>query len=150
MTDENKTEIRDPEGLLKAYEQAKADLVALRAENKNLTEQVTEMTSKMESMSEDNMRNRALAAETKLALQAQGIKDVDRLIPYIGTDGLDFDPETGKVVGLDDRLKGLQKDLPEIFDPKVRAGGKADIFADNSVETKLQGTEAQVARLFQK
>lgn len=135
-------EIRDPEGLLKAYEQAKADLVSLRNENKTLSE-------KVESLSGDAMRNRALTAETKLALQAQGIKDVDRLMPYIGTDGLDFD-ENGAVVGLDDRLSNLRKDLPEVFDPKVRAGGKADIFANDSVEHKLSGTEAQVARLFQK
>lgn len=141
MTD-TANEIRDPDGLLKAYEQAKADLVALRTENKTLTD-------KVESLSGDAMRNRALTAETKLALQEQGIKDVDRLMPYIGTDGLDFD-ENGKVVGLDDRLTNLRKDLPEVFDPKVRAGGKADIFANDSVEHKLSGTEAQVARLFQK
>lgn len=128
MTDETK-EIRDPEGLLAAYDKAKADLVALRAEHKALQDQVANATP-------DEYRVKALNAETRLALQAQGIKDVDRLMPYIGVDGLDFDAD-GKVTGLDDRLTALKKDLPEVFDPKVRAGGKGDIFADNSVETKV-------------
>lgn len=126
MEEEKKTEIRDPEGLLKAYEKAKADLVALREEHKSLQEQ-------LQSLNTDEMRLKALTAEAKLALQAQGIKDADRLMPYIGTDGLDFDEE-GQVKGLDERLETLKKDLPEVFDPKVRAGGKADIFADSPSE----------------
>lgn len=141
MTEEN-DEVRDPNGLLAAYEKAKADLVALRNENKQLKSQV-------ESMGTDEMRMRALKAEVKLALQAQGIKDVDRLTPYIGTEGIDFD-ESGAVTGLNERLASLKKDLPEIFDPKVRAGGKGDIFADDSVDNKMTGTEAQVARIFAK
>lgn len=129
-------EVKDPQGLLAAYEKAKADLVALRNENKALTEQ-------MATLNENEFRARALKAETKLALQAQGIKDVDRLMPYIGTEGLDFDAD-GKVTGLDDRLTSLRKDLPEVFDPKVRAGGKADIFANDSVEVKQDPFRAAI------
>lgn len=135
MTDEA-VEIKDPAGLLAAYEQAKKDLVALREENKGLTTQI-------EGLSSDAMRLRALTAETKLTLQGQGIKDVDRLMPYIGTDGLDFDAE-GKVTGLDTRLAALKKDLPEVFDPKVRAGGKADIYAEGAVETKVDPFRAAI------
>lgn len=127
MADET-PEIKDPAGLLAAYDQAKADLVEMRKENKQLKSQV-------ETLNTDEFRARALKAETKLALQAQGIKDVDRLMPYIGTEGLDFDDE-GAVTGLDDRLKALQKDLPEIFDAKRRVGGKADIHADSPAEQK--------------
>lgn len=121
-------EVRDPAALLAAYEKAKADLVALRNEHKALQEQVANATP-------DEFRAKALAAETKLALQAQGIKDADRLMPYIGTEGLDFG-EDGKVTGLSERMEALRKDLPEVFDPKVRAGGKADIFANDNVEVK--------------
>lgn len=135
MTEEN-TEVRDASGLLAAYEKAKADLVALRNENKSLQDKVTEL-------GESPYRAQALAAETRLALQAQGIKDVDRLMPYIGTDGLDFDADN-KVTGLNDRLTALKKDLPEIFDPKVRAGGKADIFAEGAVETKQDPFRAAI------
>ena len=127
MTEET-PEIKDPAGLLAAYTKAKEDLVNLRNENKALQKQ-------LEDVNTDEFRARALKAETKLALQAQGVKDVDRLMPYIGTEGLDF-AEDGTVKGLDERLKGLQKDLPEIFDPKRRAGGKADIFADGAPEQK--------------
>ncbi len=135
MTDET-PEVRDPAALLAAYDKAKQDLVALRSEHKALQDQVANATP-------DEFRARALKAETKLALQAQGIKDVDRLMPYIGTDGLDFDAD-GKVTGLDDRLTSLRKDLPEVFDPKVRAGGKADIFADGQVETKQDPFRAAI------
>lgn len=124
----NAPEIKDPAGLLAAYDKAKADLVALRNENK-------ELKGQLETLNQDEFRARALKAETKLALQAQGIKDVDRLMPYIGTEGLDFD-DKGAVTGLDDRLKALQKDLPEIFDPKRRVGGKADIHANDPSEPK--------------
>lgn len=135
MSEEN-NEVRDPDGLLAAYNKAKEDLVALRNEHKALQDQVA-------SLNTDEFRLKALSAETKLALQAQGIKDVDRLMPYIGTDGLDFDAD-GKVTGLDDRLKNLRKDLPEVFDAKVRAGGRADIFANDNVEVKENPLRAAI------
>lgn len=134
MTDEN--EVRDPAGLLAAYNKAKEDLVSLRTEYKALEDKVA-------GMSTDEFRLKALSAETRLALQAQGIKDVDRLMPYIGTDGLDFS-EDGKVTGLSERMDALRKDLPEVFDPKVRAGGKADIFANDSVEVKQDPFRAAI------
>lgn len=138
MSNENEAtpEVRDPAGLLAAYDKAKADLVALRNEHKVLQEQVA-------GMADSPYRAQALAAETRLALQAQGVKDVDRLMPYIGIEGLDFD-ENNKVTGLEERLANLRKDLPEVFDPKVRAGGKADIFANDAVEVKENPLKAAV------
>lgn len=124
MTEEETQEVKDPQALLAAYNKAKEDLIALRDKHK-------ELESKLKELNEDKFRLQALAAETKLALHGQGIKDADRLMPYIGTDGLDFDDE-GKVTGLTERLAALKKDLPEVFDPKVRAGGKADIYQDDS------------------
>lgn len=135
------TEIRDPEGLLKAYEQAKADLVSLRTENKELKSQIETATSQEV---DSEWKTKALLAETKLALNAQGIKDVDRLIKYVGTEGLDFNEE-GAVVGLDDRLKTLRTDLPEIFDAKRRVGS-ADIFADNAANVTVDPIREQVRR----
>lgn len=133
---ENENEVRDPAGLLAAYEKAKEDLVNLRNEHKALQD-------KMETMTEDQFRLKALAAETKLALQSKGLKDTDRLMPYIGTDGLDFDEE-GHVTGLDERLEKLKADLPEVFDPKVRAGGRADIFADGAPEQRVDPFRAAI------
>lgn len=143
-------EVQNPEAVLAELRRAQEDLKGLRAELKSLEAAKTEAESALETLRSagpDEWKVKALLAETKVALGNQGIKDVERLMPYVGTDGLDFD-ETGKVTGLDDRLKKLKVDLPEIFDPKVRAGGKADIFANDSVNTPKNSTEAQVDRLF--
>jgi hypothetical protein len=140
-------EVQNPEAVLAELRRAQADLKELRATFKALETERDGLKSQVESLNSDEMRVRALKAEVKLALQGQGIKDADRLMPYIGTEGIDFG-EDGAVVGLNERLDSLKKDLPEVFDPKVRAGGKADIFANDSVEKKMTSTEAQVARLF--
>lgn len=140
-------EVQNPEAVLAELRRAQADLKELRAEHAALQEEREGLNKQLESLNSDEMRLRALKAETKLALQGQGIKDADRLMPYIGTEGLDFG-EDGAVVGLDERLTTLRKDLPEVFDPKVRAGGRGDIFANDSADTKMSSTEAQVARLF--
>lgn len=146
--DNNET-VDNPEAVLAELRRAQADLKELRTSFKSLETERNELKTQVESLGSDEMRLRALKAEVKLALQGQGIKDADRLMPYIGTDGIDFG-EDGAVVGLDERLTSLRKDLPEVFDPKVRAGGKGDIFANDSVDTKMTGTEAQVSRIFNK
>lgn len=144
---ENTEEVKDPAAVLAELRRAQTDLKELRATVKTLEAERDSLKAQTEQLDSDEMKLRALKAEVKLALQAQGIKDADRLMPYIGTEGIDFG-EDGAVVGLDDRLSNLRKDLPEVFDPKVRAGGKADIFANDAVTQKKTGTEAQVARIF--
>lgn len=130
MTEEvKKEEVHDPQALLAAYKKAKEDLVTLRG-------RVAEAQTEVDNLKSSDFRLKAIAAEAKLAIQGLGIKNVERLMPYIGTEGLDFDTD-GNVTGLKERLEALKKDLPEIFDAKRRAGGKADIYADDNVdETK--------------
>lgn len=140
-TVEVKEEVKNPDAVLAELRRAQEDLKTLRAENKRLTDAIAAAPN------EDEFKKRAIAAETKLALAAQGIKDTDRLMPYIGTDGIDFDEE-GNLTGLNERVAQLKIDLPEVFDPKRRVGGKADIFADNATETKKSSTEMQVAKIF--
>ena len=147
MAEEVKEEVKNPEAVLAELRRAQEDLKKVRAELKDAQTERDSAVQKLESNSPDEWRKRALTAETKLALHNQGIKDADRLMPYVGTEGLDFD-EDGKVVGLDERLTKLKADLPEIFDPKVRAGGKGEIFADTPANKGMSGTEAQVARIF--
>lgn len=132
---EENEKVENPEAVLAELRRAQEDLKNLRQTVKDLQDQRDELSVQVENLNKDEMRLKALSAETKLALQNQGITDVDRLMPYIGTDGLDFD-DKGGVVGLDDRLSVLKKDLPEVFDPKVRAGGKADIFANDAADVK--------------
>lgn len=134
MTDEVKPEqVQNPDGLLAAYNNLKEDIRKITAERESLTKELADLK---ESAGKDEWRAKALVAETKAALTSQGLKNADALMKYIGTEGLDFDDE-GKVTGLDERLKELRTDLPEVFDPKRRAGGKADIFETNPAEAKV-------------
>lgn len=123
-------EVQDPAALLASYNALKDDVKVLRAQLTETQKAREDAEKALEDNTPDEWRNRALTAETKVALNSQGIKDADRLVKYVGTEGLDFDEE-GKLTGLDDRLKQLKTDLPEIFDAKRRAGGTADIFADS-------------------
>lgn len=123
MTENNAEQINNPDALLKAYRQAVEDLKDERAKNKTLQ---ADLDKKVPDESE--WKNRAIKAETKAAVaSATGIKDVDRLMNYVGTDGIDFDDE-GNLTGVNERLEQVKKDLPELFDVKRRVGGKGDIF----------------------
>lgn len=135
-------EIKDPAAVLAELRRAQEDLKSLRAEHAQLQ---SDLESAREAVkAPDEWKSRAINAETKLALNAQGIKDTDRLMKYVGTDGLDFDAESGKLTGLDERMKQLRADLPEIFDPKRRVGGKADAFADKPAAAKENPLREQV------
>ena len=126
------TEVRDPAGLLSAYNNLKEEIKRISAERDSLNK---EKEALVQAANDDVWRTRALSAEIKSELSNKGLKDADRLIKILGTDGVDFDEE-GKVTGLDDRLKAATKDYPELFDPKVRAGGKADAHANTPAESK--------------
>lgn len=151
MSDENKTEeaeIKDPAGLLKAYEKAKNDLVELR---NTLKEAQGELATLRESTSPEEVakwKERAIRQAAKTAIESEGIKGADRLMKYLNLEGVDFD-ENEKLTGLDDKLGEVKKDFPELFDAKRRAGSQsADIHASTPVKPVMTGTEAQVARIF--
>lgn len=141
MTDE---EVKDPQGLLKAYRQLQADITELRNEKK-------ELETRLENTDEEAVgkwKQRAIKAEAKVNLEGQGIKNADRILKYMDFEGVDFDDD-GKLTGFDDKLNGIKSDFPELFDPKKRAGRQsADIHDGKPAEKKMSGTEAQVARLF--
>lgn len=136
MTDTATETVQNPEAVLAELRRAQEDLKALRAEVRTITEQKEALEKAAEGLKDDTWRLRALEAEAKAALQSQGLKDTDRLMPYVGTEGLDFD-ENGKLTGLNERIEQLKKDLPEVFDAKRRAGGKADIFGTDPAEAKV-------------
>lgn len=125
-------EIKNPEAVLAELRRAQEDLKTLRAELTSLTE---ERDSLKAAVDEDPFRTKAIDAETKLALKGLGLNDPDRLIRYIGRDGIDFD-ENGGLTGLSERIEQLKGDLPELFDVRRVVGGKADIFANDTVEIK--------------
>lgn len=137
-------EVRDPEAVLAELRRAQEDLKTLRAANKALEDQLA-------GTDEDAVkkwRDRAIKAEAKVNLEAQGIKDAERILKYVDFDGVDFD-DNDKLTGLDEKLSGIKADFPELFDTKRRAGrNSADIHEHRPAEKALSGTEAQVARIF--
>lgn len=143
-------EIKDPEGLLKAYNKAKEDLVALRAELAEVAKAKDALDAEREQISGavEKWKKTALDAKALASLQEQGIKDPERILKYVKLDGVDLDDE-GNVTGLDDNLKTVKSDFPELFDVKRRAARTSvDIHADRPAEKPKTGTEAQVERLF--
>lgn len=136
-------EVKDPQGLLKAYRQLQEDIVAVRKERDELQEAGSEEVI-------NKWKTRALQAEAKFAVQGTGVKDSERVLKYLNLDGVDFD-EKGEVTGLKEKLEEIKKDFPELFDAKKRAGRTSvDIHEGKPTERKRTGTEAQVERIFSK
>lgn len=139
MTDINE-EVKDPEGLLKAYRKLQADIVALRAENEELAKKAaSENAEKFKAIARDSM--------AKAAIAASGVKNADRVVKHMNLDQIDFDEE-GNLVGLDEAINGFKQDFPELFDPKLRAAGKADAHTPEAPEKKKSASELQAEALF--
>lgn len=138
MTDSTE-EIKDPAGLLAAYNKAKEDLVALRDAKKELEAQVATLT---EASADDKWRKRALQESIKSALEAEGIKGGDRVLRLMDLTDVDFDDEDN-LTGFAGKVDAVKKDYPELFDPKVRTGGKADIHA-NGEPVKVNPLKQQI------
>lgn len=141
--------IEDPAALLKAHEKAKADLVALREQLTTLEKRLDEVKAEKESLEEakKSFLEATKTTEALKALEAEGVKDADRILKYMKLDEVTVGDD-GKVEGLDNALKTVKEDFKELFDVKRRAG-KADIHPKPPVEEKPKtGTEAQIARMF--
>ena len=144
MADENTNEVRDPQGLLAAYNKAKEDLVELRATNKQLETQL----AAVDQDAITKWKERALKAEAKMTLENDGVKNADRILKYISLDGVDFDEE-GNLTGLDAKVEEVKTDFPELFDTKRRAGRTGiDATADNPVKPVKDLTDMQVDSWF--
>lgn len=142
-------EIKDPKAVLDALERAKADARKYREQAEGLQEQVSSLTTERdklkESLDSDEWRNKVRDLSIRQALKDQG-HNPDRVMKYLSLDGISLDEE-GKLSGLDESLATVKKDLPELFDPKRRVGGAADLFEKGDVDTKKTGSQTQVARL---
>ena len=153
MTDE----VKDPEGLLRAYEKAKKDLEFLRGQIKELEGERDALSSEKAALETEfagsteeigKWRDRVLKGEVTKNLEAQGIKNPERVLKYVDLEGVDLDDEKG-LVGFDEKLAVVKTDFPELFDVKRRAARTSvDLHADNPTKPELTGTDAQVARLF--
>lgn len=149
MTDE--VTIENPEALLKAHDKLKEDITALRTRFKELEKEKAELETAAEALSPDNfnkMKERALKAEIRAQLEADGVPNADGVIKYLDLNDVDYDEE-GSIVGVDEKLEALKTDLPLLFDKKARAGRSgADIHEKAPANTHKSTTEAQVDSLF--
>jgi poly-D-alanine transfer protein DltD len=136
-------EIKDtPEVLLDKLRAANAEAKKFREERDAAVGRVTELESD-ESLSK--MQKRVVTTEAKNRLMAEGVKDPERILKYLKAenvkvtdDGLD---------GLDEVLKEVKTDFPELFDAKRRVGGGADGAEKTAPAVKKTVTELQADRI---
>lgn len=136
------TVIEDAEAFLAAHEKLKNDIKTVREENKGLKAAV-------ESTDEEAVnkwKSRSIKAEAKARLEADGVKDADRILKYLKLDDVDFD-ENDSLVGFDDKVTEVKNDFPELFDKKRRAGGKADIHTDGVADKPKSVSQIQAEAL---
>ncbi len=136
--------IEDAKAVLSALERAKNDAKKFREEKEKLE---LDLNSKDQAIAEYS--GKLLKEKIAQRLSAEGLKEPKRFLKFIDTFKLEFD-ENYEVVGLDEQLKQLKEDLPEIFDAKMRVGGQADAAIKASVSTQYSATEMQAAKILGK
>lgn len=137
-------EIKDPKAVLDALERAKADAKRFREEKEALEVDLNSRDQKIAEYSGRLLRN-----EVKKNIADLNLTNSDRILKYIDFNKLEFDNDLN-VVGLDEQIKGLKQDFPELFDPKLLVGGKADSADANVVNAKLSVSERQARMLLGK
>ena len=131
------TEIKDPTAVLAALERAKADAKKFREEKEVLESQITEFNKK-----NDQVSNKLLDEKISKYLKDTGIQNADRLIKYINKSDIQMS-EDFELVGLETQIDVLKADLPELFDPKVFLGGRADSGTKDTADVSLSASEVQ-------
>jgi len=130
-------EIKDPAAVLAALDRAKKDAKQFREEKEALEVQIDKYRNENAKYSGKLLREKVMQqlAELKLA-------NTDRLFKYLKLDELSFDEELN-IVGLEDQIKGIKEDFPELFDPKLLVAGKADSADSTPVDRKISASERQ-------
>lgn len=137
-------EIKDPKAVLDALDRAKADAKRFREEKEALEESLSSKDQKIAEYS-----GRLLRDQVKRSIAELNLTNSDRILKYIDFNKLDFDSEFN-ITGLNDQITGLKQDFPELFDPKLLVGGKADSADANVVNAKLSVSERQARMLLGK
>lgn len=141
---EKEVTIEDPLAVLSALDRAKADAKKFREEKEKLE---SDLNVKVGIINDYN--NKLLQNTVKSRLEKDGIENPERLLKFVDFEKLQLDAQSN-LVGFEDQLEGLKTDLPEIFDAKLRVGGKADGAASTSVSTKISATELQARTILGK
>lgn len=138
--DGTSTEIKDPQAVLNALDRAKKDAKQFRLEKEELEKQLNDVSEKTTLIKSKFINDRI-----KSHLAGLGIQNAERLMKYIKVDALVLNEEL-ELEGLEEQIESVKSDFPELFDPKLLVGGKADSAQATPVSKKLSASEMQ-ARL---
>ena len=86
--------------------------------------------------------NQLLREKVIQELAKLNITNTERILKFVKFEGLSFDDELN-IIGLDDQIKELKSDFPELFDPKLLVAGKADSAESAPIDKKLSASERQ-------
>ena len=128
-------EIKDPQAVLNALDRAKNDAKKFREEKEALQKELESRDQAIARYSGTLLREKVQKEIDKL-----NIANNERIFKYLDLQNLDFD-EDFNVVGLDQQIDGIKTDFPELFDPKLMVGGKADSADNKSVNTTVTASQ---------
>jgi hypothetical protein len=137
QVDGTSQEIKDPEAVLAALDRAKKDAKQFREEKEALE-------AKLAQYEQDNAKysGKLLREKVTQELGKLNITNTDRILKFVKFEGLSFDDDFN-ILGLEDQIKELKSDFPELFDPKLLVAGKADSAESTPVDKKLSASERQ-------
>lgn len=130
-------EIKDPAAVLAALDRAKKDAKAAREEKEALEAKLTQYEQDNAKFSGRLLREKVIQELGKL-----NIANTERILKFVKFEGLSFDDELN-IIGLDDQIKELKADFPELFDPKLLVAGKADSAESAPIDKKISASERQ-------
>lgn len=128
-------EIKDPAAVLAALERAKKDAKQFREEKEALEAKVAQYEQDTAKYSGKLLKEKVIQELAKL-----NMVNTDRILKFVKFEGLSFDDDFN-ILGLDDQIKELKSDFPELFDPKLLVAGKADSAEATPVEKKISTSE---------
>lgn len=135
QVDGTSQEIKDPEAVLAALDRAKKDAKQFREEKEALEAKMAQYEEQNAKFSGKLLKERVIQE-----LGKHNIANTERILKFIKFEGLTFDDEFN-VLGLDDQIKELKSDFPELFDPKLLVAGKADSAEAKSVDKPISTSE---------
>jgi hypothetical protein len=136
-TSTESAEIKDPAAVLAALDRAKKDAKQFREEKEALEVEIDKYRNENAKYSGKLLREKVMQQLAELNLA-----NTDRLFKYLKLDQLSFDEELN-IVGLEDQIKEIKQDFPELFDPKLLVAGKADSADSTPVDRKISASERQ-------
>ena len=135
--DGTSTEIKDPAAVLAALDRAKKDAKQFRVEKEDLETQLKSWQEHSSKVQSKLIQDKVLGH-----IQSLGIQNSDRLLKYININSLVLNDDL-EIEGLNEQIETLKTDFPELFDPKLLVGGKADAGNVTPVDTKMSASQIQ-------